>query len=536
MKKLSSLILFVTLGLNLVAQDKFFSMADQFFNSVVADGKVNYKLIKNDPSSLEKLNSMVRDYKPEDGFTDRNKAFYINAYNLTVVTQIINHYPISSPMDVPGFFDRNEFLIAGEEMTLNYLEKDLLSPNYKDPRFHFVLVCGATGCPPITPFAYMPDKLDAQMDKQTKLALNNPEFIKYREGEVSLSEIFKWYEADFIDQSSTIIDYINNYRNMPLPSGVKSGFYTYDWSLNETNKSINMSATASAVETSNIFSYTPSKLLKKGQFETQLFNNIYTQTAYRNEDREKVDLETRDTYYSGSFYILYGVSKNARVNIGFDLNVKSVLIDTAKGNPFEVFKFTKTEYSRTALTSIGPKIKFQPFNKISNFSIQSAFWIPIAKDLESIEEISDYPWMDYHMYTWWNQFFFDKSFGGKWQIFTEADLLFRFKSSKGSIPTHLDVPVSFFLSWFPTSKATIYGQIQYSPRFQLETSTAYDWDLMQDYTINPFEVISDYAQTGLGGKYQITNNFNVEVSGTYFFTSRNGGAGYTMNLGLRYIL
>ena len=537
MKKLSILAFVILMSFSAFSQDQFFALVNTFLAKNVNNGKVNYSLIKNNPSELNKLISLMAKYQLKEGLTDNNKAFFINAYNLTVISQIIQSYPIESPMDIPGFFDKNKFMIASESMTLNFLENEILRPQYKDPRFHFVLVCGAVSCPPITSFAYMPDKLEAQMDKQTKLALNNTSFIRYQDDKLSLSEIFKWYEEDFTTDSGNAIDFINGYRNKPLPVDIKTDYYPYDWTLNEMSGDIGLNENPNpANETSNIFEYTPSSLLNIGEFEAQLFNNIYTQTAYRNKDRETIESDTRDTYYGGSFYVLYGISKNARVNIGFDLNIKSVFSDTTKGSPFEVLKFSNTTHSRTAVTSIGPKIKFQPFNNFSNFSVQSAFWIPVAKDLESIEELSDYPWMDYHMYTWWNQFFFDKTFGDSWQIFTEADLLFRFKTSKGSIPTHLDVPVSFFLSWFPSSKATIYGQIQYSPRFQLETSTAYDWDIMEEYTINPFDNISDYAQAGLGGKYQVTNNFNLEVSGTYFFMSKNGGAGYTMNLGLRYIL
>ena len=289
-------------------------------------------------------------------------------------------------------------------------------------------------------------------------------------------------------------------------------------------------------EVSNIFAFTPSKLLKKGQIEMQLFNNLYTQTAYRDENREKVELDTRDTYYSGLFYFLVGVSKSSRVNVGFDLNLKSVLIDSAKGSPFKVFQFKNTSYSRTALTSLGPKIKFQPFNQVSNFSIQSAFWFPVAEDLESIEELSDYPWMDYHMYTWWNQFFYDKTFGSKWQIFTEADLLFRFKAKNSYTPTHLDVPLSVFVSWFPLNKLTAYYMIQYSPRFQLEKSESYNTEGELEYSVDPFDLISDYAHTGLGLKYQLSKTLNLEASYTYFFTSKNGGAGSTYNLGIRIIL
>lgn len=289
-------------------------------------------------------------------------------------------------------------------------------------------------------------------------------------------------------------------------------------------------------EVSNIFAYTPSKLLKKGQVEMQLFNNLYTQTAYRDENREKIELDTRDTYYSGLFYLLVGVSKTSRVNVGFDLNFKSVLIDSTMGSPFKVFQFKNTSYSRAALTSIGPKIKFQPLNNVSNFSIQSAFWFPVAEDLESIDEMSDYPWMDYHMYTWWNQFFYDKTFGTKWQIFTEADLLFRFKAKNSNIPTHLDVPLSIFVSWFPFNKFTAYYMIQYSPRFQLEKTESYNSEGQLEYETNPFDLISDYAQTGLGLKYQLSKTLNLEVSYTYFFTSMNAGAGSTYNLGIRIIL
>jgi hypothetical protein len=281
---------------------------------------------------------------------------------------------------------------------------------------------------------------------------------------------------------------------------------------------------------SNIFTYTPSKLLTKGELEFQLFNNLYTQTAYRDGNREKIDLDERSTYYTGLFYMLFGISEKGRINVGFDLNIRSVLNDTTKGSPFKVFKFQNTPHARTALSTVGPKIKFQPVRDLANFSIQSAFWIPIADDLEGAEEGSGHPWLDYHMYTWWNQFFYDKTFGSNWQIFTEADLLFRFKTNKSSTPTHLETPISFFLSWFPLNRATIYYQIQYAPRFQLEKTES------ETGVTEPFMYTSDYAHTGLGAKYQATKNLNFEVSSTYFFTSKNGGAGTTFNLGIRIIL
>ena len=524
------------------AQNPFFTDVDNFMKTYVVDGKVKYALIVENPTKLSIIRKEISEFPLTDEIGPRNKAFYINAYNVLVIAQIVDNYPIGSPMEIPGFFDANKFDVAGDKLTLNQIENEILRPVYNDPRFHFVLVCGAVSCPPITNFAYMPDQLDSQMDKQAKLALNDSNFIRYDGETLSLSEIFKWYKDDFLIEHTTLVQYVNSYRNKPIAEDVKTSYYDYDWTLNEIiveskpvmQENSNVAKTSPVV--SNIFAYTPSSLLKKGGIEMQLFNNIYTQTAYRNADREEIKQEGRSTYYGGSFYALYGVSKAARVNVGFDLNVKAVYIDSVNGSPFKVFKFETTPYSRTALTSIGPKIKFQPIKSVSNFSVQSAFWIPIADDLESIEEFHDYPWMDYHMYTWWNQFYFDKTFGSSWQIFTEFDFLFRFKKTGSNTPTHVDLPLSLFASWFPTSKSTLYFQIQYSPRLQLEETQEYDWATESNYTVDPFELISDYAQTGLGAKYQLTRNFNLELSGTYFFTSKNGGAGYTMNLGLRYII
>lgn len=66
-----------------------------------------------------------------------------------VIKQVVSNAPISFPQDVNGFFEVTEFKVAGENMTLNYLENEVLRKDYGDPLYHFVLVCGALGCPPI---------------------------------------------------------------------------------------------------------------------------------------------------------------------------------------------------------------------------------------------------------------------------------------------------------------------------------------------------------------------------------------------------
>jgi hypothetical protein len=120
-------------------------------------------------------------------------------------------------------------------LTLNDIENKMIRAKYNDARIHFVLVCGANGCPPITDFAYTPEKLDQQLDQQTKLALNNASFIKVniKSKKVELSQLFEWYKDDFISEKVSYIDFINKFRTEPIPSNFKVAFYTYDWSLNK---------------------------------------------------------------------------------------------------------------------------------------------------------------------------------------------------------------------------------------------------------------------------------------------------------------
>ncbi len=267
-------------------------------------------------------------------------------------------------------------------------------------------------------------------------------------------------------------------------------------------------------EKSNLQTYTPSVLLNKGQIEVQFFNNIYTQTSYSDATGEHIDLNGRSSYYTGFTRFLIGVSKSSKINVGFDINLKSVRNDPdEKSSFFKVLKFGNDSISRTTLTSIGPKIKFTPFNKVKGFSIQSAFWIPVANDMEGKE--NGKPWLAWDRYTWWNQFFYDRTLSSKFQIFAEADLLFRFEKDFELKNTMLEIPVSAFVNYFPTKNATLYAMAQYSPT--VTSSSTF------------------YTQIGIGGKYQITKHLNIELLYTDFILSKNSGTGQTFNLGLRFI-
>nr|WP_321221918.1 DUF547 domain-containing protein [uncultured Psychroserpens sp.] len=209
----------------------FFTAADAFFKANVSNGKVAYADIKDNPKSLNTLVNLAETISISKNDAKTYQAFWINVYNIYVIKGIIDNYPVKSPLDKAGFFDKTTYNIAGETLTLNAIENQKLRAQFEDARFHFVLVCGAVGCPPLINEAYTPDTLEAQLQEQTEIALNNPKFIKITKNRVSLSEIFKWYKEDFIKNGNEI-DFINTFRREKIEAGAKISYYTYNWALN----------------------------------------------------------------------------------------------------------------------------------------------------------------------------------------------------------------------------------------------------------------------------------------------------------------
>lgn len=213
----------------------FFIKADSFFKSHVKNGRVDYKNIKENPGTLNELLELAQGISIDMRDANEYEAFWINGYNLSVIKVIIENYPLKSPLDISGFYDVTKYNIGGESITLNDIEHQLLRKNFsKDPRFHFVLVCGGLDCPPIIDEAYIPNRLNAQLNSQTKKALNDSNFIQIKDTVVGIPQMFEWYKSDF-EYNGKVIDFINRYRNEKLPISSELVYHPHDWNLNELN-------------------------------------------------------------------------------------------------------------------------------------------------------------------------------------------------------------------------------------------------------------------------------------------------------------
>ena len=234
-KYLVILVSFTLSSLSAQNVNTFFNDTDAFLKTYVSGSKVDYASIKSNPAKLNALVEQISKANLSKENANTKKAFYINAYNITMISAIVKKYPVKAPTDIPGVFDKTKYTIAGASLTLNDVENKMLRAVYKDARIHFVLVCGANGCPPIINAAYMPSTLEVQLEKQTKLAINNANFIKIdrKAKKVQVSQIFEWYKEDFGSNNNSLISFLNKYLSSKIESNYKVSYYTYDWTLNK---------------------------------------------------------------------------------------------------------------------------------------------------------------------------------------------------------------------------------------------------------------------------------------------------------------
>lgn len=288
---------------------------------------------------------------------------------------------------------------------------------------------------------------------------------------------------------------------------------------------------------SNVQEFTPSKLLNKGQWDIKFFNSLYTQTE-QTDAKSKSGKIARQNFFTNTTEVYTGVSKNSRINVGFIFQIRSN--NYGGQGALSVFDFDNNlTDSRSGLTTIAPSIRVQPFASIPNFSFTSSVYLPIFKDEGFSGQFNDPAYLDKRSVFWETKFFYDKTFGGgDWQVFTEADLGINFGEKRKDADYNtsnvgerfannsLFVPISAFLSYFPSAKSTIFVNAQQA--FLI----GYD---------NPDVVDNKFSQNstalGLGGKYQLTKVLNLEASFNKIVRGNNfQGLGQTFSVGLRALL
>jgi len=205
--------------------------------NVDENGMVNYSAFRNNKYFDDYIKSIaeadVSNLSREDKL-----AFYLNAYNAIVIKNVLDYSPITSPMDVDGFFKKITHQIAGNDITLDKLEYDY-AMKIEPVLVHFGLVCAAQSCPKILQKAYDGETVFQQLEENGKTFLNDQSknHLDKENKILYLSEIFKWFNNYFEERygslQKTAAYFMNeNDKKFLEENEVEVKFNKYNWQLN----------------------------------------------------------------------------------------------------------------------------------------------------------------------------------------------------------------------------------------------------------------------------------------------------------------
>ncbi len=227
------------------ASDALFT---ELLRAHVSNGAVHYAALKADP----RLNAVIAYYSSVDHAKltgNARMAFFINVYNAVTLKVVCDNLPLKSIRDIGAspskgastdVWDKPLANLKGQSMSLNDIEHKILRP-MADPRIHFALVCAAKSCPPLRAEAYLPDRLDRQLNEQGKLFLANRQWNTFDATEKSakLSMIFSWFASDFGPTTADVLRALAPFLPAAQSGDVSrnAASYTvsyrdYDWALN----------------------------------------------------------------------------------------------------------------------------------------------------------------------------------------------------------------------------------------------------------------------------------------------------------------
>lgn len=228
------LIILLSFAMNLEAQhEKFDSLLQTHVDS---EGFVDYKKLKTNQSQLEEYLGYLKETSPEENWSDnKEKAFWINAYNAYTLKIILDNYPLKSITNISNK-GKNAWktplaIIGGKTYTLDHIEHEILRKEFNDPRIHVGVNCASVSCPKLANFAFTEKNIETELESLMKDFINDSNRNKLEGKKIQISEIFNWFKEDFTSKGS-VIDYINRYAEKSVNKNAKIKYLTYNWSLN----------------------------------------------------------------------------------------------------------------------------------------------------------------------------------------------------------------------------------------------------------------------------------------------------------------
>ncbi len=205
-------------------------------------GFVDYKGFITDKEALNGYADLLSQNPPNDSWTENQKlAYWINAYNVFTVKLIADNYPVESIKDlnptlsiptVRSIWTKEWFKIGEEDFSLDRIEHKILRKDFNEPRIHFAVNCASISCPVLRAEAFIPERIDEQLEEQARIFLNDKSRNEITPTSIRISKIFNWFGGDF-KKDQSLIEFLNKYSKTKIDEKAKVRFLSYDWGLNE---------------------------------------------------------------------------------------------------------------------------------------------------------------------------------------------------------------------------------------------------------------------------------------------------------------
>lgn len=214
------------------------------------DGMVNYRGLKASKPDLAKLDAYLNILSTADVRATSKRepklAFWINAYNAVTLHGILREYPTKSIRKHTSRFGGYniwhdyQLLVGDQAISLDSIEHKVLR-KMNEPRIHFAIVCASIGCPRLLNEAYLADRLEEQLARNTKDFFARSQHFRHDTAKrrFYMSAILDWFATDFgrnrATQLKTIAKWLPNEsaRKAAEANSVRVSYLSYNWDLNE---------------------------------------------------------------------------------------------------------------------------------------------------------------------------------------------------------------------------------------------------------------------------------------------------------------
>ncbi len=189
-----------------------------------------HQLLKNQIRLMEGV--FITNYKKQIQL-----GYWLNLYNIIVLDEVLNNYPIDNIRDIRNVFTDKKVTIQNLQLSLDDIEHKIIRPIFKDYRIHAALNVASISSGRLMAKAYG-NNINEELQDAMAAWFRRSNVFRIEGNNIHLVRVFDWYKEDFGNSESVMLNIISQHltpsENLRLQRlSDKTVIYNYNWSLND---------------------------------------------------------------------------------------------------------------------------------------------------------------------------------------------------------------------------------------------------------------------------------------------------------------